>query len=127
MLTSAGAATGQAAWALTASSELTAVLSASRPAFLTLRIVSAAYLIYLALHSLRQASSCKRASPLGSDVSPAYLQGLLSNLGNPKMAVFLRRSPSVRQRGPRNIGYFARFRPRLRSDDIYLAEVSTQP
>jgi RhtB (resistance to homoserine/threonine) family protein len=93
VLTGAGVATGQAVWALMASAGLAAVLSASQPAFLALRIAGAAYLIYLGLHSLRRAASrtepdSERTAPPATDVAFAYRQGLLSNLGNPKMAVF---------------------------------------
>jgi len=92
VMTGAGVATGQAIWALTASAGLAAALSASRPAFLALRLAGAAYLIYLGLHSLRRAArgSERRGGPAVGSGKPgsAYRQGLLSNLGNPKMAVF---------------------------------------
>ena len=93
VLTGAGVATGQAVWALAASAGLAAVLAASQPAFLAVRIAGAAYLVCLGLHSLRSAASPtkldrRRAARLGSDVVSAYRQGLLSNIGNPKMAIF---------------------------------------
>ena len=93
VLTSAGVATGQAVWALMASAGLAAVLSASQAAFLSLRIVGAAYLAYLGLHSLLRAASRtdsvrEQAVRVGGSVASDYRQGLLSNLGNPKMAVF---------------------------------------
>ena len=92
--TSAGVATGQATWALAASAGLAAVLSASQPAFLALRIAGAVYLVYLGGHSLRSAlrpgvvdDATGRPARAASG-TVAYRQGLLSNLGNPKMAVF---------------------------------------
>jgi threonine/homoserine/homoserine lactone efflux protein len=93
ILTSAGVATGQATWAIGASAGLAAVLSASHPAFLALRIVGAAYLAYLGLHSLRRAAGHTRPDrghPARRRIgaASAYRQGLLSNLGNPKMAAF---------------------------------------
>ena len=89
--TSAGVATGQASWALAASVGLAAVLSGSHPAFLALRLAGALYLAYLGLRSLRRAAGHSRFDH-GHRARPgaasAYRQGLLSNLGNPKMAVF---------------------------------------
>lgn len=93
MLTSAGVASGQAAWALAASAGLAAVLAASHPAFLAVRIAGASYLAYLGLHSLRRAARLDAGADEGipnrtAEIASAYRQGLLSNLGNPKMAVF---------------------------------------
>src|SRR4051794_10619271 len=85
--TAAGGALGQAAWALAAAAGGTALLPASEPAFLALRIAGAASLVWLGLLALRWAVRgsglqlhTRRGAPLR--------QGLLSNLGNPKMAVF---------------------------------------
>ena len=91
--TSAGVAAGQACWTVAASVGLAAVLVASEPVFVALKLAGAAYLVYLGLHALRQAfrpvaETAGRTA--GSPLAPAraFRQGLLSNLGNPKMAVF---------------------------------------
>jgi len=90
--TALGVALGQAVWTLAAAVGLVAVLRASQPAFTALRLVGAAYLVYLGLHSLVAAARRRRmhhptvaarSTPGGS-----LRQGLLSNLANPKMAVF---------------------------------------
>ena len=87
--TAAGVALGQLVWALAASAGLVALLHAWEPAFLALRIAGAAYLLYLGLTALRSAFTPKAAaSPEQRLRTPALVQGLLSNLGNPKMAVF---------------------------------------
>jgi len=86
--TSAGVVSGQLIWACAAAGGVAALLVASRPAFLALRIVGAAYLIYLGAQSLvaaRRGSQAHRVSGRGG--SP-YRQGLLSNVSNPKMAIF---------------------------------------
>ena len=86
--TAAGVAAGQACWTLATSVGIAALLSASRPAFLALRLLGAAYLVYLGASSLVAAfrgSHTHHTPPRGSS---AFRQGLLSNLGNPKMAVF---------------------------------------
>ena len=94
VLTAAGVSTGQAAWTLAASAGLAAVLQASEPAFLALRLAGAAYLVYLGIQAL---AAALRRRPARHDLSSsepglrpavAFRQGLISNLGNPKMAVF---------------------------------------
>ena len=92
--TAAGVALGQAVWTLAASLGLTALLVASEPAFAAIRLAGAAYLIYLGVHSLWQARSrTAEGAAVGPqsgalDARKALRQGILSNLGNPKMAIF---------------------------------------
>jgi threonine/homoserine/homoserine lactone efflux protein len=88
--TAAGVALGQLVWALAASAGLVALLHAWEPAFLALRIAGAAYLLYLGLTALRSAFARAReaAAPVQRLRTPPVVQGLLSNLGNPKMAIF---------------------------------------
>jgi threonine/homoserine/homoserine lactone efflux protein len=85
--TAAGVALGQAAWALAAAAGVTALLRASEPAFLALRIAGAAYLVWLGALALRSALRGS-AAHLPARCGASLRQGLLSNLGNPKMAVF---------------------------------------
>jgi threonine/homoserine/homoserine lactone efflux protein len=88
-LTALGVSAGQAVWTLAASAGVAAVIAASEPAFLALRLAGAAYLVYLGLQSLRAAFRGVRHEPEVRAGRPApFRQGLLSNLGNPKMAVF---------------------------------------
>ena len=82
--TAAGVACGQAFWTLAASLGLAAILSASEPAFLAVRLAGAAYLIFLGVQTLLGWSHVSVRAGRGS----SFRQGLLSNLGNPKMAVF---------------------------------------
>jgi threonine/homoserine/homoserine lactone efflux protein len=89
--TAAGVALGQLVWALAASLGLVALLSAREPAFTALRIAGAAYLLYLGLTALRSAfgrAPEPSALPNRRLRTPPLVQGLLSNLGNPKMAIF---------------------------------------
>src|SRR5262249_8991656 len=87
--TALGVATGQALWAIAAGVGLAALLAASEPAFLAVRLAGAAYLLVLGAQALVAAvrGGHRRALPAGSRLAP-YRQGLLSNLSNPKMAVF---------------------------------------
>jgi threonine/homoserine/homoserine lactone efflux protein len=92
LLTAAGVSAGQAVWALATSVGVAAVIAASEPAFLALRLLGAAYLVYLGVHALYAAvagAAAPRVRGRGSLRGRiAFRQGLISNLGNPKMAVF---------------------------------------
>jgi threonine/homoserine/homoserine lactone efflux protein len=84
--TAAGVAAGQATWTLAASAGVVALLRASAPAFTAVRLVGAAYLVYLGLQTLLRRGQVEVRA--GGSAGRALRQGLLSNLGNPKMAVF---------------------------------------
>ena len=86
--TSAGVVSGQLVWACAAAAGLAALLVASRPAFLALRLVGAAYLIYLGVQSLVAALRGTQAHRVSGRGGSPYVQGLLSNVSNPKMAIF---------------------------------------
>lgn len=94
--TALGVAGGQALWTLAASAGVVALLSASEPAFRALKLAGAAYLVYLGAQSIlaalrrdgARALHQSVARPGGSTSSRAFRQGAISNLGNPKMAVF---------------------------------------
>jgi threonine/homoserine/homoserine lactone efflux protein len=93
--TAAGVAAGQLSWTVAAAVGLTALLVASEAAFTAVRLLGAAYLVYLGAHSLWQA--VRPSAPgditiargrVGLAPRRALRSGVLSNLGNPKMAVF---------------------------------------
>ena len=100
--TATGVVTGLATWTVASSAGLAALLLASQPLFLLIRLGGAAYLVFLGLQALRAAlfSRGKRAFPSPSVVRVAgfpawggsgrgaYFQGLISNLSNPKIIVF---------------------------------------
>jgi threonine/homoserine/homoserine lactone efflux protein len=88
ILTAAGVAVGQAVWALATSIGLAALIVAFEPAFVALKLAGAAFLIYLGAHALLRAirGAPPETRPAGRH-SP-FRQGVISNLGNPKMAVF---------------------------------------
>jgi threonine/homoserine/homoserine lactone efflux protein len=88
-----GVSAGQALWTLATATGIAALLAASEPAFLAVKIAGSAYLIWLGLQALvaavrgrpRHAATVERrrlAAPR------ALRQGLMNNLGNPKMAAF---------------------------------------
>ena len=92
--TAAGVALGLAVWTAAASAGLAALLVASEPAFVAVKLAGAAYLVLLGLQTLVHAW---RGRPVEGDgereaarLPPgvALRQGLLNDLGNPKIAVF---------------------------------------
>lgn len=87
--TAAGVVSGQLVWALAASAGLSAVLLASAPLFAAVRVAGAAYLVLLGAQALVAAGRGTHALHADAPRRRApYRQGVLSNLGNPKMAVF---------------------------------------
>jgi threonine/homoserine/homoserine lactone efflux protein len=96
IFTALGVSTGQTIWALAASVGVVAILLASEPLFLALRLAGALYLIYLGVQSLWAAIRSQNGkgviagptSPRRFSTTKAYRQGVVSNLGNPKMAAF---------------------------------------
>jgi threonine/homoserine/homoserine lactone efflux protein len=88
VLTALGVASGQVTWAIAASAGLSAVLLASKPLFTGLRIAGAAYLVFLGAEALLAAVRGRPVVAGEPRRRATYRQGLLSNLGNPKMVVF---------------------------------------
>jgi threonine/homoserine/homoserine lactone efflux protein len=92
--TALGVAGGQLTWTLAASAGLGAALVASPSIFTILRLAGAAYLVWLGGQSA-WAAITERGGPvvasahsLPAGTTTFIRQGLLSNLGNPKMLVF---------------------------------------
>jgi threonine/homoserine/homoserine lactone efflux protein len=91
MATALGVACGQAVWTVAASAGLVALLAASEPVFRWLKLLGGLYLVYLGMHSLRRALRSGEDEPEAASAARprrGFRQGVLSNLGNPKMAVF---------------------------------------
>jgi threonine/homoserine/homoserine lactone efflux protein len=106
-VTACGTLSGLAVWALAAALGLSAVLRVSHVAYDVLRFCGAAYLIWLGVTSFgafrrngaaakpgpeagrpRPAPGCAPASHPPARTGRAYLNGVLSNLLNPKISVF---------------------------------------
>jgi RhtB (resistance to homoserine/threonine) family protein len=92
--TSIGVCTGLSVWTLAAALGVASVLRASEAAFTALKLVGAAYLVWLGVQAFRAARHA--AEPPAADEQRTtvdtsrrgFRQGLLSNLANPKIAVF---------------------------------------
>jgi threonine/homoserine/homoserine lactone efflux protein len=94
--TSFGVVAGLAVWTVTASVGVAALLRASEPAFVALKLAGAIYLAYLGVRSLWDAvrrspahdANAARAASAAQRPLVSLRQGLVSDLGNPKIAIF---------------------------------------
>lgn len=95
VFTAIGVATGQATWTLVTSLGIGALLAASQPVFTGLKLAGSAYLVFLGCRTIlwvlrgHHAAALITAHPDTRLGWPGALrQGMLSNLGNPKMLAF---------------------------------------
>ncbi len=94
LATAGGVALGQVCWTVAAVGGITVLLLASEVAFVALKVAGAAYLVWLGSTMLvaaarrRPPSDPSHAAAAPSARGRSLRQGLLSNLANPKMAVF---------------------------------------
>jgi threonine/homoserine/homoserine lactone efflux protein len=86
LLATAGIATSEAVHVAVAAAGLVALFEAVPAAYTTVRIIGAAYLIYLGLQMIRHRGTAAEG-PAPAD-RRAYLSGLMTNLLNPKMVTF---------------------------------------
>ncbi|SEG89822.1 Threonine/homoserine/homoserine lactone efflux protein [Thermomonospora echinospora] len=91
LLATAGVATSEAVHIAVAAVGLAALFEAAPTAFTVVRIVGAAYLIYLGVQMIRHRNDVQdEGTVAGTGMSGrrAYLNGVLTNLLNPKMVTF---------------------------------------
>jgi threonine/homoserine/homoserine lactone efflux protein len=91
LATAFGINLGITVWTVAAALGVAAAVQASAGAFAVIKFAGALYLIYLGAQALRRARRAHRETPLvGSALGTAgaFRQGLVSNLLNPKIAVF---------------------------------------
>ena len=94
VFTIGGISLGLLVWTGAAAGGLAALLRASEPAFVAVKLVGAVYLAFLGVQALRDALR-RNGGRLDLPGTPhrlrprlAFRQGLVCNLGNPKIAVF---------------------------------------
>jgi threonine/homoserine/homoserine lactone efflux protein len=97
MLASLGVASALVVHATLSSLGLSAILARSAAAFTVVKLIGAAYLVFLGLRTLwsgrprRADAAAGTTEPISTDPEPGiapYRRGVLSNLLNPKVAVF---------------------------------------
>jgi threonine/homoserine/homoserine lactone efflux protein len=92
VMTAFGINVGILFWVLAASLGLAAVVSTSATAFAAIKLAGAVYLVYLGVQALRSARTDRPESEPIPQSAPsgwlAFRQGLVSNILNPKIAVF---------------------------------------
>lgn len=87
-----GIGTGALVHICAAALGLSAILAASATAFAAVKIIGAAYLVYVGISLIRSSKSIG-PSPVAIDIRPAsirgiFFQGFLTNVLNPKVALF---------------------------------------
>lgn len=91
LLATAGVATSEAIHVAVAAAGLAALFATVPVAFTVVRVAGAAYLIYLGVQTLRRRKGAEHqlaATGAGVTDRRAYLNGLVTNLLNPKMVTF---------------------------------------
>lgn len=96
LFTALGVSTGQTIWALATSAGLVAILLASETLFAAIKYAGAAYLVWLGAQALIAAlrrdggagGPATRGPARRLAAAAAFRQGVISDLGNPKMAAF---------------------------------------
>ena len=94
MAAALGVGAGVFVWAVSAAIGVAALLEASAVAFTVVKVVGAAYLLYLGIRALRSASRRDESSGPAGDgggtesIWTSFRQGLLCNVLNPKAAAF---------------------------------------
>ena len=93
LATAFGVNTGLLVWTIASALGVAAVVHASATAFTAMKLIGAAYLIWLGIQTLRAAGRRGAADEAVNggrrlDVRRGFRQGLISNLANPKIAAF---------------------------------------
>jgi RhtB (resistance to homoserine/threonine) family protein len=92
--TALGVVTGLWVWTVASALGVASLVRASQTAFTTLKLIGAAYLIWLGVQAIRTArhgsahASGERPAARAFTATGGFRQGLLSDLSNPKIAVF---------------------------------------
>jgi threonine/homoserine/homoserine lactone efflux protein len=90
LLATSGVATGEAVHITLAAAGLSALFLTFPSAFTAVRAAGVIYLLYLGIQSIRGRGGLRASekTPAPPQARRTYLQGLLTNLGNPKMITF---------------------------------------
>lgn len=84
-----GISAGTGVHCLAAALGLSAVIAASTLAFAVLKFAGAGYLVYLGVQLLRSGAGPRHAATMsGQSAAAAFRQGVITNVANPKVALF---------------------------------------
>jgi len=85
-----GISAGTAIHALAAALGVSAIVAASDAAFTVMKLTGAAYLVYLGIGWLRTPATLRESAETSTGATPAaaFRQGVLTNVTNPKVALF---------------------------------------
>jgi RhtB (resistance to homoserine/threonine) family protein len=88
LLAAAGTCSGLIVWGALAALGVAALLAASAALFTAVKLAGAAYLLWLGVQAIRGAGSAPPVEPAARPARGAFTAGLLTNLLNPKAALF---------------------------------------
>lgn len=88
LATVAGVNAGLLVWTVGAAVGVAALIRASEMAFTAVKLVGAAYLIWMGVQAWRHSSTLREGAVRPGAGLAGFRQGMVSNLGNPKIAVF---------------------------------------
>src|SRR5215212_4209994 len=88
LLTIVGNSIGVVAWALLSVLGISALVAASEVAFVALKVVGGAVLVWMGIGSLRRARAGLRETEEPATTRRPLREGLITSLANPKLAVF---------------------------------------
>ncbi len=88
MLTIAGISAGCVIHATASALGLSAILATSAMAFNVVKTIGAAYLVWIGIQSIRTAGAPAAPSASAQRLGSPFVQGFLTNILNPKVAVF---------------------------------------
>jgi threonine/homoserine/homoserine lactone efflux protein len=86
LLTTVGNSIGVLAWGCFAAAGIAAIVAASAELFTVMKLIGAAFLIYLGVQSLRGRGELPQARPIRQ--RSALRDGLVTSVANPKLAAF---------------------------------------
>ena len=88
LATAVGINLGIVFWSVSAALGLAAVIAASAEAYTAIKLAGAAYLVWLGIQALRSRGRVETSDDIPAQPRSSFRQGLVSNLLNPKIAVF---------------------------------------
>jgi len=88
LLTIAGIACGCVIHATASALGMSAILATSATAFTAMKTIGAAYLVWIGVQSFRTSRDSAAKAPAATLASAPFAQGFLTNLLNPKVAIF---------------------------------------
>jgi threonine/homoserine/homoserine lactone efflux protein len=88
LFTTVGSSLGVFAWGTFAALGIAAIVAASAEVFTVMKLIGAAFLVYLGIQSLRGRGRSGPVQPVPRQRGSAFREGLVTAIANPKLAAF---------------------------------------